>query len=71
MCEHNFSISSSPFLYLVQTEFRVDDKHVTGGPQTALFLTSPAKVTVLEIIGGLHGDQTKESSVIGTAGAEC
>lgn len=68
---NTISIPSSPFLYLVQTEFWVYDKHMTRGPQTALFLTSPDKVTVLEIIGGLHGDQTKESPVIRTAGAEC
>lgn len=65
------SFPSSPFLYLVETEFWVHDEHMTRGPQTALFLTSPAEGTVVQVIGGLHGDQAEEPPVIRATGAEC
>lgn len=62
---------SSAVPYLVEAEFWVHNEHVTRGPQAAFFLTAPGKVTVVKVIGGLHGDQAKEPPVIGTTGAEC
>lgn len=64
------SFVSSPFLYLVEAEFWVHDEDVTRGPQTALFLTAPAEGAVVQVVGGLHGDQAEEAPVVGTTGAE-
>lgn len=61
-----YVISESP-LYLVMTEVWVHNEHVTGSPQTTLFISSVAEVM---IIRGLHRDQSKESPVIRTTGAE-
>lgn len=60
----------SLYSYLVVTEFWVHNKHVTGSPQTALFISVVSEVTIVLVVSGLHRDQSKESTVIGTTGAE-
>lgn len=57
-------------LYLVVTEFGVHNKHMAGSPQTALVISSVAEVAIVEVISGLHRDQSKEPTVIRTTGAE-
>lgn len=57
-------------LYLVVTEVWVHNEHMTGSPQTALFISSVAEVTIVEIVSGLHRDQSEEPTVIGTTGTE-
>lgn len=51
-------------------EFWVYNEHVAGGPQAALLVSSVSKVTVIRVVSGLHCDQSEESSVVWTAGAE-
>lgn len=60
----------SLYSYLVVTEVWVHDEHVTGSPQTALFISSVAEVKVVVVVSGLHRDQSEEPTVIGTTGAE-
>lgn len=51
-------------------EFRVDYEHVTGSPQPALFLPVTIAIVTVVVMGGLHGDQSEEASVVGATGAE-
>lgn len=53
------------------TEVLVHNKHVTGSPQTALFISSIAEGTIVMVVRGLHCDQSEESAVIRTTCAEC
>lgn len=56
--------------YLVLAEVWVHDEHVTGSPQTALFISSTAEMKLVVVISGLHRDQPEESAVVRTTGAE-
>lgn len=64
------ALSLSLKSYLVVTEVWVHYEHVTGSPQTPLFIPSVAEATIFLVISGLHRDKSKESAVIRTTGAE-
>lgn len=56
--------------YLVMTEFRVHNEHMARGPQTPLFVPPVAEVTAVVVVRGLHGHQSEEAAIVGTAGAK-
>lgn len=57
-------------LYLVVTEFWVHNEHMTGSPQTTIFISFIPEVTIIEVVSSLHRDQSKEPTVIRTTGTE-
>ena len=57
-------------LHLVMTEFWIHDEHMARSPQAALLVSAVSEVTVVQVVGGLHGDESKEAAVVGATGAE-